>query len=242
MWGLSGLLIIDLLSYPLVIIWIFSRWDNNRLLGPQQLATNDSLIVVQAWFFLMFLPMLLLLLPRTLELCRHGLLIFHGFGTALIPWSRVECARWSSVSGKLQIQLRRAWPGIDVLVDKKEVAIAVLRSIIELRDVAGCVMNPEIHATGRARDRDAASSARRFQFDLRTLLLFMLFASAAMSWFGIYYRRDAAEKAALARLDPFKPQIIRGPGLPVGRFFRRRPSSPATTTWPFFPILSRWTI
>ncbi len=99
------------------------------------------------------------------------------------------------------------------LVDKKEAAITALRSIVELRDVAGRVMNPEIHATGRAGDRDAAMPARRFQFDLRTLLLFMLFASAALSWYGIYYRRDSAEKAALARLDPFKPQIISGPGL-----------------------------
>ena len=208
MWALGGLLIIVPLSYPLLIIWIFSRSDNSRLL-----PTTDSLIVVQAWLFVMFLPMLLVVLPRTLEFRRQGLLIFHGFGTALIPWCRVECAKWSSVSGKLQIQLRRAWPGIDVLVDKKEAAITALRSIVELRDVAGRVMNPEIHATGRAGDRDAAMPARRFQFDLRTLLLFMLFASAALSWYGIYYRRDSAEKAALARLDPFKPQIISGPGL-----------------------------
>ncbi len=33
-----------------------------------------------------------------------------------------------------------------------------------------------------------------------------------MSWYGIRYRRDSAEKAALARLDPFKPQFIRGMG------------------------------
>ena len=50
------------------------------------------------------------------------------------------------------------------------------------------------------------------QFDLRTLLLFMLFASAAMSWYGIRYRRDSTERVALARLDPFKP-TIRGEGV-----------------------------
>ena len=152
--------------------------------------------------------------PQTLELRQRGLIVLQGELIAYIPWARVKFAKWSAVSGRIQIQLRflnREIDGskdkeFDISADKKEAVLAALRPVVELRDPSLCIVNPEIHGT----DATAAMPARSYQFDLRTLLLFMLFASAAMSWYGIRYRRDSAEKAALARLDPFKPQIETG--------------------------------
>jgi hypothetical protein len=148
--------------------------------------------------------------PQTLELRQRGLLFSQGFATSCIPWARVKYGKWSSVSGRLQFQLRFGRHEFDILEEKKEATLAVLRSLVELRDDAGCIVNPEIHAAERAENRESPIPAGLFQFDLWTLMLFMLFASAAMSWYGIRYRRDAAHQAALARLDPFKPQITGG--------------------------------
>ena len=151
------------------------------------------------------LPVFLL---KTIELRRRGLVVSQGLGPSFTAWSRVKYGRWSSVSGRLQFQLRFGRAEFDVSEGKKEATLAVLRSLVEIRDDAGCIVNPEFHAEESAGESDTKIATRRFQFNLQTLLLLTLVVSAAMGWYAIRYRRDSAQQAALARLDPFKPQIV----------------------------------
>jgi hypothetical protein len=109
------------------------------------------------------------------------------------------------------MQLPRTRFDFDVSGGDAESVLAALATVVETRDRLGRVIHPEIQAKRREQTGTGAIPSWRFQIDLRTLLLFMLFASAALSWYGICYRRNAAEDTALARLDSFKPEIIRSP-------------------------------
>ena len=183
------------------------QWQEGSAL-PQIFFSGSLLTVFPAWFnVIVFGPLMcsLALVPRTLEFRQRGLIVFQGWLTHFIPWTRVKYGTWFSVPGRLQILIRFRWFEFDVSEDKKEATLAVLRSVVELRDEYGYTLNPEIHASERSVHCDAAIPARPFQFSLRTLLLFTLVASTLMSWYGIRHRRDSAEKAALAGLDSFKP-------------------------------------
>ncbi len=153
------------------------------------------------------------------------------------PWASIEYCKWMKVPGALHVVLRerevdrrlRLWqtkvpdaarvvlrqpvlklPKGSIPCREVEEATAIFSRHVQVADAQGHVLNPEFKAAeqpaGPKLDR---SEPRRFQFDLRTLLFFMLVASAAMSWYGIGYRRDREEQAILAQLERFKPKIAR---------------------------------
>ena len=91
-------------------------------------------------------------------------------------------------------------------------ATAILRRYAEISDTAGHLLNPEFEAAERPAgldlDRFKPRGIRfKLQYSLCTLLFFVLVASSAMSWYGIGYRRNAADQAILAQLERFKPNV-----------------------------------
>lgn len=211
-WTCTSLAIVSFLPFLLAMSMdIAVRWQAGSILPKIFFSASTFTLMLWCTAILGLPSLLSWLLPQVLELRQRGLIIFQGENIQYIPWARVEFAQWAHVLGRVQIQLcfMDSKHGLskdkrfDISADKEDAVLAMLQPVVELRDPSGAVVNPEIHAA----KRDASMPARSYQFDLRTLLLFMLFASAAMSWYGIHYHRNAAEKAALARLEPFQPQI-----------------------------------
>ena len=138
-------------------------------------------------------------------------------GSVFTSWASIDYCKWTEVPGGLRVVPRLGIPDPFRVLPKGSIppgeigeATAILSRFVEVRDVAGRVLNPEFVAAGRP---TAAAPPEltygRFQFSLGTMLFFVLVASSAMSWYGIQYRRDVEETALLAQLERFKPAIER---------------------------------
>jgi hypothetical protein len=146
------------------------------------------------------------------ELRQRGILLLFGFRAEYLPWPSVEHCQWTKASGRLEVKSGRAKRPAKVRIPRRDMpeATAILSRHVEVRDIQGRVLNPKFSPSERPAEAEpVAPRFRRFQFDLRTLLFFVLVASSAMSWYGIYYRREAEETAALARLQRFGPRSER---------------------------------
>ncbi len=166
---------------------------------------------------------------RIVEFRQRGMLLLYGFRVILMSWPSIEHCRWTKVSGRLQLKPHRAKGPDKVWIRRRDVdeATAILCRHVEVRDLQGRVLNPEFSPAGRPADPDVEQiRVRRFQFDLRTLLFFVLVASSAMSWYGIFYRRQSAETAALGRLERFSPKIERMAGTVWDLDFSASPVKP----------------
>ena len=121
-----------------------------------------------------------------IEFRERGILSFAGMGANLLPWHSIKYCKWSTAPQNLFVQCSRSVSSYKIRSTRIERATAVLAQQVELRDVTGKVLNPEFQPP-RA---DAEAEPFRFQFTLRTLLLFVLVASSAFSWAGIRFQRS----------------------------------------------------
>ncbi len=211
-WNVALAIFVPLLVFGRIgmAIYFWLRWRDNDLLHSI-FELNSLFFVRNLIATIVWTPFLFLLLPISLEFRQRAMLVYQGMFSILIPWKRVKYCKRLPVSGRLQLRTR----GMKYEVDGSNVdaasLLAALTTVVEVRDCAGTLLHPELQAQREEQAGANAPPPWRFQFDLRTLLLFVLFASAAMSWYGIRYHRDEAEQTALARLDPFKPDVFGPP-------------------------------
>ena len=146
---------------------------------------------------------------------KHG--PFQGNVAVFTAWASIEYCKWTKLPGSLCVTLHdsiRVLPKGSIPQGQMEEATAILRRYVKVADAERRMLNPEFKPAERPAGAEPAElKYGRFQFSLRTLLFFMLVASAGMSWYGIGYRRDAEEaakeKAILAQLERFKPKVTR---------------------------------
>ncbi len=139
---------------------------------------------------------------------KHG--PFQGNVAVFTAWASIEYCKWTKLPGSLCVTLHdsiRVLPKGSIPQGQMEEATAILRRYVKVADAERRVLNPEFKPAERPAGAEPAElKYGRFQFSLRTLLFFMLVASAGMSWYGIGYRRDAAEQAILVQLARFTPR------------------------------------
>jgi hypothetical protein len=154
------------------------------------------------------------LASRLTEIRENGIVQFAGAcPVVFLPWPSIEHCTWSTSHDELCVQLRRRVRNLLVPADQAESVTSLLCRFVEVRDSEGRVINADLQKSPNSMvpDEAAVPEFRRFQFSLGTMLLFMLVASSACSWFGIHYRRGQREAAALAELDEFHPEVTRFP-------------------------------
>jgi hypothetical protein len=116
------------------------------------------------------------------------------------PWHEVRSYR-VDLQGKYVFQFRDFSKKFSVSSRRKGEILAALRRCLEAREVD----EPnERHGSDRSPPRLRRT---RFQFDLRSLLLFFIFASTLSSLGGIHYHRWDEQRKTVADLDPFQPKI-----------------------------------
>jgi hypothetical protein len=211
-WTLALAIIIPALvfSRPAMLVYLSIKLNDSFLLHGV-FSWNSPMFIRQWLLTILYVPFLFFLFPQWLEFRERAALVCQGPLTYLLRWTRVMNCKMSDVPGRLQIRLRAAKYEIDLSGGEAESVLAALASVVETRDRSGDLVHPEIQAQRQELAAKNPIPPWRFQFDLRTMLLFVLFASAAMSWYGVRYHRDEAERAALARLDPFKPSVMGQP-------------------------------
>ena len=103
-----------------------------------------------------------------------------GQGTVITPWHRVAYCQWLDSAGTLSIY---SFEPFKVVRSKRQAVTEVLLARTELRDPSGEVLNPDFVRPEAPPER-AEPIRRPFQYEIKTLLLLMLFASAAFAWVG----------------------------------------------------------
>jgi hypothetical protein len=175
-------------------------------------AQGQVFMLALQWFnFALLFRLSSPFLSPGLEFREGGILQFRWGARVFLPWTSIQCCTWAKTPGQLEVQTRRmrhALPIDCIPAWEREEARAILCRYVKVRDAWDKVLNPEFDAAQRPAGPDPDQLKHyRFQFDLRTLLFFFLVASAAMSWYGIRYRRDREETAVLAELERFRPAV-----------------------------------
>lgn len=140
----------------------------------------------------------------SLEFRQYGLL-YGGF----TAWQDIKYVRWTG-PGKLRVQWKTALGELQTDPSQMAEATAVLVKYVEVRDATGEI---PVELLQRPSRTEAPEPPRvdpgRFQFSLTALLLLMLLASSAFSWYGIRYRRQQRVEQALAQFQRFRPSVKR---------------------------------
>ena len=144
---------------------------------------------------------------RDLELREHGVILSGNRASPLVPWSQVRYCKWFDSHGRFFIQLSSRNITFKTDPAQADAVAEVLLPRVELRDETGKVLNPDRKPVGP--DVPDVREPRRYQFDLRTLLLFMIVAGSAFAWLGIHLRAGWQEDVVLAEYEKCKPSIGR---------------------------------
>ncbi|MBN2579924.1 MAG: leucine-rich repeat domain-containing protein [Pirellulales bacterium] len=134
------------------------------------------------------------------------------------PWSEIgyclcytenKFFSWRNNAGRLQFCFHDFKKNFYVAPGRKEEAVVALRRFVEVRYEDGTVLPPLPESNVTPTDAGPPLPLRRtqFQFDLRSLLLFLVFASALSSLAGVHYHRWDRQQQALESLRVFKPKI-----------------------------------
>jgi hypothetical protein len=151
---------------------------------------------------------------RYAELREHGLILPENAPASFVPWSEVQYCKWLHSDQRFFMQLDTGNVTLAIRPRRLDAVMAALLPRVEVRDEADDVLNPdreptEIHVPPEP-------EPARYQFHLRTLLLFLVVASSAFAWLGIHLqaRREqqavlAKQEAALAKYEKYQPEIWR---------------------------------
>jgi hypothetical protein len=132
-------------------------------------------------------------------------------GGLFAPWSEILYFRVLPARHKFEIQFRQFWKEFRVAEDHKVAAATAMRAYVEERSESGKVLSSPLRSKPLTETAAGMINLRRkrFQFDLRSLLLFFIFASTVSSWIGIQYRRWDLQEKALAKWESFSPKVER---------------------------------
>jgi hypothetical protein len=165
------------------------------------------------WFMLVFnVGSLTATCIPVIELHERGILYGVGFLAQQLLWPEIQYCKWTQPATQLRVrmrqlrvQLRHKANFYPIPAQQQAEVQAIIERHVQFRDLDGAAVNPQRPASEPA---PAPQKPQRFQFELQTLLLFVVLLSATMSWYGVHYRRQQAETQALAKLSPFAPTVI----------------------------------
>jgi hypothetical protein len=133
-------------------------------------------------------------------------------GGLFAPWSEVRyCEGFyiADLKGKIVFNFRGFSRKFHVVPNQKYEIIKILGRFIGVYDENGVCRTPPLEKKEAPEDDRPHPALRRtrFQFDLRSLLLFFIFASSLSSLGGIHYHRWEEKQKAVAALETFHPRI-----------------------------------
>ena len=145
--------------------------------------------------------------PDSLVVLRQGL--------CLVPWSQVNYCQWLADGRTLRVVL---FSGVeDVRVDPERIP-AITQALLpraRLFNVDQVVLNDDVERPAPISKEEGRRTYRYFQFDLRTLLLFMVVASSAFAWLGPHVRDWWNQTAVMETLVAFNPVYGKQRGMVV---------------------------
>ncbi len=151
------------------------------------------------------------------EIRDRGILWIMGW-LRFVPWTDITECRWIAVWTILGVPLRLRMPKPrlrsrftmverNIARGRKDVATAALARFAPVYDSDGALLaGPE--RTGESPAATTAPRKRyrwRFQFDLQSLMLFVVVVSCIASCYGMHYRRLQPQREAFAKLATFHP-------------------------------------
>jgi hypothetical protein len=140
---------------------------------------------------------------------RENAIVLTKPNVVCIPWREITSCRWGPVPGRLVIERGGAKVKCRVAPDQVDSATAVLSQHVEVSAHGIRLASPTFNLDGSVRTGPRPEHRevifRRLQFDLRTMFLLMLAASAAFGWLGINYRSGKDQEAVVAGLAAFQP-------------------------------------
>lgn len=128
-------------------------------------------------------------------------------GLSLLHWDQIWYCQWLADPGTLRVVIADDFETLHVAPEQVFRATDVLLGRVRLFDARNSAMNPEFDPPAGARPEKREDTRVPFQFDLRTLLFFMVVASSAFAWLGIHLRAQWREEAALEALSRFRPSV-----------------------------------
>jgi hypothetical protein len=146
------------------------------------------------------------------QLRERGLFTIPWNFPAFFPWRDVKYCKWTQPGGVLLVQTHRAIASIRLEPGQVDLANAVLTRFVEVRDEAGKPIRPEdvpaecLASVEPPSDDAAEPDAPRFQFGLKTLLLFAVLVSAACGWLSVRAHDARSQRQTLGAFEAFGPK------------------------------------
>ncbi len=159
--------------------------------------------------FTLFAAIEVFVRKNSFEIREHGIVKDVFF----ITWDRIRYCRWAKSKRKLFLHYPYFPIRLKSAPDEYESVTETLSKFVEVRDSASNFITGPQKICNQAVRRDSIWDwiKRRFciQYDLLTLLIFILFCASVFSWYGIIHRRSRQQDTALEKLDRFHPEIVR---------------------------------
>ena len=142
------------------------------------------------------------------ELREQGILLpFNGL--SLIPWDQVWYCKWLVDRHTLLVMTGLKTEKLKIMPEHADQVSEILVQRVRLFDANNNALNPDFDPPKPASSETVQPIRVPFQFDLRTLLLLMVVASAASAWLGIHLRTQWREQAVLEKLAQFNPSVTK---------------------------------
>jgi hypothetical protein len=167
-------------------------------------------------------------------------------------WNEIRQCRWFSAKTLLGVSLcwkiptsysRSCFTIVErnIAMGQKEAVTAMLARFVPVHDHDGTLLTGPTEADFVARTVQLPKGRTRFgfQFDLQTLLLFVVVVSCAASSYGIHCRRHQPHHMAVTRLERFGPTIDYLISVPVGVDFSNCTTKPTDDDLVFLESLDQ---
>jgi hypothetical protein len=133
--------------------------------------------------------------------------------SVFVAWENIQYCKWNSSKIKIVFKCRHRVLKNKCSVNAFDTATAILSRFVEVRDhtdkvIAGPSQNPQQLKTNDTSTR-GIKRFFHFQFDLSSLLLFTLVVASFFCWIGSIYRYSRQQETAIAKLDRYRPAILR---------------------------------
>ena len=190
------------LSTPQVLLFVLAGVAV-FVLGAYFSIPASSLCAFEAGFFPLLIVNFALARGRHLELREHGLMLPERAAPLLVPWNEVRYCKWLPAYRRFFMQLGARNVTFAMKPARLDALMAVLLPRVEVRDESGNVLNPDREPLEI--DLPWEPESPRYQFHLRTLLLFLVVASSAFAWLGIHLQVGWRQQAVLAEYEKLGP-------------------------------------
>ena len=146
-----------------------------------------------------------------LEIREQGIVLPNHFWLSYAFWREIRWCRWLKSKGKFSIRAADVLKQFSLKANDIEPALPLLGQNVEVHGDELQMLYPGPNGPPLTEAEIAAQKAvmrgRRFQFDLRFMLLLTLVVASASGWYAVNREHLRIRRQALAALEPFKPDI-----------------------------------